>query len=57
MSFMLEPDGSKKAVWHTWAGLRCKECHDGGGLEFLNAFDHKWSGWGDEITKYDFYVD
>lgn len=57
MSFMLEPDGSKKAVWHTWAGLRCKECHDDESLDFLNTFDHKWSGWGDKITKYDFYVD
>ena len=57
MSFLINPDGSKEAIWHAWAGLRCKDCHDDGSLDFLNTFDHKWAGWGETIKKYDYDVD
>lgn len=59
MSFLINPDGSKEPIWYAWAGLRCKDCHDDGVdvLVFLNSFDHKWAGWGEETERYDYHAD
>ena len=32
MSFLINPDGSEEPIWHAWAGLRCKDCHDDGDI-------------------------
>lgn len=53
MALMIQ-NGEREPVWHTWAGLSCVECGERNGLELLNAFDHSWSGWGENPETYTF---
>ena len=59
MCLRIDTDGSKEPVWHTWSGLRCAECNETGmdPLDFMNACDHSWAGWGEEKTVFSFMVD
>ena len=60
MCLMINPDGSKEPVWHTWSGLQCTECREDSyadTLDFLNACDHSWAGWGAEKRVFSFLVD
>lgn len=57
MALLIDENGEKIPVWHTWAGLRCSECKDDGGLDFLNSFDHGWAGWGEQKRIISFITD
>ena len=60
MALMIEENGEKVPIWHTWAGLRCTECNPEAYddmLDFLNAFDHSWAGYKDDEPKYSFLID